>query len=95
MSFLSSLMKGVGASVMTGSWAGGATAFATDSFWAGMGVGVADNVTGGALSYGMSNVWNGGYNYGDFYGNSRYNMDYYGLNMYSNANMYFGNDWMW
>lgn len=92
MSFLSSVMKGVGAGVMTGSWAGGLSAMATDSFWAGMGVGVTDNMTGGALTYGMANAWNGNYGYGGFYGGG-YPMDYSGLNLYSNYGNYYGNNW--
>jgi hypothetical protein len=59
-------LKGIVTGLATGSFAGGFTAAATDSWLAGFGVGMLDNATQGYGRYGYSafdtgwgNVWNG------------------------------------
>ena len=103
MNMLSSILKGVGAGLATGSFAGGFTAATTNSFWAGMGVGVADNLSFGSISAAMTGQWNNNYSYGNFYSNNLdlgigsrgFGMDYYGADMYSNYSNYFGNNNNW
>ena len=99
MSWLSGILKGVGTYALTGSAAGAATSFFSDSFLAGTGVGMLDNLTGRSLSYGAASVWNGNYGYGNFYGNSynynQYGLGYGGFNMYQNYGNMYGNAWGW
>jgi hypothetical protein len=92
MGLFSSIAKGVGVGLLTDSWAGGLTAMGTDSFWAGMGVGTLDNMTGKSLSYGMGNCWGGNYGWGGFYGGG-YGMDYSMLNSYNTPYMNYGMYW--
>src|SRR5687768_10380649 len=97
MSWLSQIAKGVGVGMLTGSPAGGLTAFFSDSFFAGAGVGMLDNVTRGALSYGSMNMWNGNFGYGGFYGGG-HPMDFMGASIYTNngpINAYNMNNYWW
>ena len=101
MGLFSSIAKGVGVGLLTDSWAGGLTAMGTDSFWAGMGVGTLDNMTGKSLSYGMGNVWAGNYGWGGFgggyggygggYGGGM--VDFSMFNSYSTPYMNYGMYW--
>jgi hypothetical protein len=96
MSFLSQIGKGLAAGLITGSGAGGLTAMFTDSFWAGMGVGVADNISSGWLSSGFNNAWNGNVGWGGFYGGGPGNTHAYDLG-FNAVTMYAGgyNTWGW
>lgn len=98
MNWLGRVASGVGTLVLTGSPAGALTAAASNNFFAGMGMGVLDNMSGRMLSYGMGSCWNGCYGYGGFYGMGYPMMDYSMMSMYSNPFMFgggWGSNWGW
>lgn len=92
MSLFGQIGRGLLTGLMTGSAAGGLTAFSTNSLLAGFGVGMLDNMSGRSLSYGLSygmnNMWNNQYSYGGFYGNNYNAMNYNAFSLYNN----YGND---
>ncbi|MFZ9887867.1 MAG: hypothetical protein ACO3JL_10220 [Myxococcota bacterium] len=88
MGLLGQIGRGLLTHAVTGSPAAGLAAFGTNSLLAGFGVGLADNLLGGTLSYGMGAAWNGAYSYGGFYGG------YYPLD-YGFANNFYGCGCSW